>query len=137
MTKRKFKRVFHHFQKMEEYHSVMWKQIPVERREFAILASAELMVDHEAFEAACIRAVDEWPNSAEAAFTASVINHQAWIGHAACCINHGASEDLTRLAWRTLTEEQQDLANAAADRAIAYWEERYAAANPHNVKRAS
>ena len=116
---------------------MMWKQLPVERREMAILASAELMVDHEAFEVACVRAVDEWPNSAEAALTASVINHQAWIGHAACCINHGASEDLTRLAWRTLTEEQQDLANAAADRAIGYWEERYAAANPHNVKRAS
>lgn len=101
----------------------------------AILASAELMIDHEAFEAACKKATVDWPNSAEANLTASVINHQAWIGHAACCINHGASEDLTRLAWRTLSQEQQDLANAAADRAIHAWEERYAAANPHNVKR--
>lgn len=115
----------------------MWKQIPVEQREMAILASAELMIDSQAFEAACIRAINEWPNSAEANLTASVINHQAWIGHAACCLNHGASEDLTRLAWRTLTQDQQDEANAAADRAIAHWEERYAAANPHNVKRAS
>lgn len=120
---------------MEEFHSVMWKQIPVERREMAILASAELMVDHEAFEVACRRAIHEWPNSTEANLTATVINHQAWIGHASCCINHGASEDLTRLAWRTLTQEQQDLANAAADRAIAYWGELYAAANPAAIKR--
>ncbi|MNQ24554.1 hypothetical protein D3C85_377500 [compost metagenome] len=115
----------------------MWKQIPVETREFAILASAELMIDADAFEAACKHAIDTWPNSTEANLTASVINHQAWLGHAACCLSHGASEDLTRLGWRTLTEEQQDAANAAAGRAIAYWEEKYAAANPHNVKRSS
>lgn len=115
----------------------MWKQIPVDQREAAVMNSANLMIDADLFEAACIRAINEWPNSAEANLTASVINHQAWLGHAACCLNHGASEDLIRLGWRTLSQEQQDQANAAADRAIAYWEDRYAAANPHNVKRAS
>lgn len=117
---------------MEEFHSVMWKQIPVEHREAAIEASAELMKEADSFEIACRRAIDEWPNSAEANLTASVINHQAWIGHAACCINHGASEDLTRLAWRTLTQEEQDAANDAADRAIDYWENKYAEARARN-----
>lgn len=130
--KRKFKRVYHHFAKMEEFHSVMWKQIPPEQREAAIEASAELMREADSFELACIRAVDEWPNSAEANLTASVINHQAWIGHAACCLNHGASEDLTRLAWRTLSQDEQDAANAAADRAIEYWERKYAEARIGN-----
>lgn len=88
--------------------------------------SALLMIDCKAFESACKRAIDEWPNSCEAAFTASTMNHQAWIGHAGCAINHNASEDLTRLAWRTLTQVQQDAANAAADNAIAYWAEKYA-----------
>lgn len=131
----RFKRVYHHYEKMEEFHSVMWKQIPVDEREAAVHRSADLMRDEYAFEAACDRAITEWPNSSEANLTASVINHQAWLGHAACCINHGASEDLTRLAWRTLTEQQQDAANAAADRAIDKWREAYAIANPHNVKR--
>lgn len=126
--KRKFKRVYHHFTKMEEFHSVMWKQIPLEQREAVMEASAELMREADSFELACIRAVDEWPNSAEANLTASVINHQAWLGHAACCLNHGASEDLTRLAWRTLSQDEQDAANAAADRAIEYWERKYAEA---------
>lgn len=128
MTKKKYRRVFHHYAKMEEFHSVMWKQIPPEQRESAIESSRELMREADSFEAACIRAVDEWPNSTEANLTASVINHQAWIGHAACCINHGASEDLTRLAWRMLSEEEQDAANEAADRAIEYWEKKYAKA---------
>ena len=126
--KTKHKRVFHHYSKMEECHSVMWNQIPAEDREKAIESSYELMREPDSFEMACARAVDEWPNSAEANLTASVINHQAWIGHAACCINHGASEDLTRLAWRRLTKDEQDAANLAADNAIAYWGKNYAKA---------
>lgn len=131
----RFKRVYHHYSQMEEFHSVMWKQIPVERRERAIAASVSLMRDVKAFELACDRVVAEWPNSAEANLTASVINHQAWIGHASCCINHGASEDLTRLAWRTLSQDEQDAANAAADRSIDKWRQAYAMENPRNVKR--
>ena len=131
----RFKRVYHHYSKMEEFHSVMWKQIPVEERAEAVRMSAELMANPHAFELACDKAVANWPNSAEANLTASVINHQAWIGHAACCINHGASEDLTRLAWRTLNQEQQDAANNAADNAIDRWRQEYAITNPHNVKR--
>lgn len=89
--------------------------------------SASLMIDYKLFEDAMKRAVDEWPFSCEAALTASVMNHQAWIGHAGCAINHNAPEDITRLAWRTLTQEQQDLANMAADNAIAYWKGKYGA----------
>lgn len=124
--KLKLKRVYHHYLKCEEYQGNMWKTLPVAERPQAIESSASLMIDHQQFEQACRRVVAEWPFSCEANLTASVINHQAWIGHAACALNHGASEDLTRLAWRTLTEEQQDLANLAADRAILHWRESYA-----------
>jgi len=122
--KRKFKRVYHHYLKCEEFSSQMWRQ--AEDKDAAIAASAALMIDHAAFELACLRVVREWLFSCEANLTASVINHQAWIGHAACALNHGAPEDLTRLAWRTLTQEQQDLANLAADRAIEHWSNNYA-----------
>ncbi len=123
----KFKRVFHHYKDCEEYASNLWKYVPPEDRQAYIDQSATLMLDCAAFEAAMNRAVDEWPNSCEAALTASTMNHQAWLGHAGCAINHNAPEDLTRLAWRTLTETQQDLANAAADRSIARWRENYIA----------
>lgn len=104
----------------------MWKSVPPPERDGMTQKSRDLMLDCAAFELAMKRAVDEWPNSCEAALTATVMNHQAWIGHAGCAINHDAPEDLTRLAWRTLNEQQQADANAAADRAIAYWEWKYA-----------
>ena len=105
----------------------MWKTVPIEERQMFQDKSAALMIDCAGFEAAMKRAVDEWPFSCEAALTASTMNHQAWIGHAGCAINHNAPEDITRLAWRTLSQSQQDAANAAADRAIAYWKEKYLA----------
>ena len=124
---KKIKRVFHHYKKCEEFESNMWKAVPIEDRQDYQDKSAALMLDCLAFETAMKRAVDEWPFSCEAALTASTMNHQAWIGHAGCAINHNAPEDLTRLAWRTLNQAQQDAANAAADRAIAYWKEKYLA----------
>jgi hypothetical protein len=106
---------------MEEYKTNMWKQIPVEQRESKVIQSRDLMLDFELFKASMIKAVDEWPYSCEANLSASVINHQAWLGHAGCAINHDAPEDLTRQAWSMLTKEQQDLANKAANEAKEYW----------------
>ena len=114
----KIKRVFHRWEKCEEYKTNMWRAVPIEERDNYVAASRNLMLDCEAFESAMRRAVDEWVFSCEAALTASTMNHQAWIGHAGCAINHNAPEDLTRQAWRMLTKDQQDRANAAADRLI-------------------
>lgn len=121
----KIKRVFHRWEKCEEYKTNMWRAVPVEDRDGYVHKSRELMLDCNAFESAMRLAVDSWPFSCEAALSASTMNHQAWIGHAGCAINHNAPEDLTRQAWRTLTKDQQEAANAAADRAIAYWRENY------------
>lgn len=121
----KIKRVFHRWEKCEEYKTNMWRAVPPEDRDDYVAKSRQLMLDCDAFELAMRKAVDEWPFSCEAALSASTMNHQAWIGHAGCAIAHNAPEDLTRQAWRTLTKEQQDAANAAADRVIAYWRENY------------
>ena len=122
----KIKRVFHHYKLCEEYQTNMWKQVPIKHRQMYQDKSAALMIAHDDFEVAMKRAVNEWTFSCEAALTASTMNHQAWMGHAGCAINHNAPEDITRLAWRSLNEEQQALANLAADRAIEYWRTKYA-----------
>lgn len=122
---RKFKRVFVRWEFCEEYKTQMWKQVSPESRQKYIEMSANLMKAPTDFEAAMKRAVDEWPNSCKAALTAGTMNHQAWIGHAGCAINHDSPEDLTRLAWRTLSKAEQDAANLAADNAIEYWANQY------------
>jgi hypothetical protein len=120
------KRKYHHYLKCEEYLTNMWKQIPIEKRDEAIQSSKNLMLNIPQFTNAMKNVVDSWPFSCEANLTASVMNHQAGLGHAGCAFNHDAPEDLTRLAWAMLTEQQQDLANLAADEAKQYWVEKYA-----------
>ncbi len=124
--KRRFKRVYHPYHLWEEYHAGMWVVTHGQTRLDHVKASANLMRDPQAFEAAMMRAVSEWPYSCEVNLTASSVNRQAWLGHAGCCIATGSPEDCTRLGWHTLTQEQQDAANAAADRAIEAWEVAYA-----------
>lgn len=115
-------RIYHHYLKCEEFKSGMWKTIPANERQAMIDQSVLLMKDHEAFKNAMFRVIEEWPYSCEANLSASSINHRSWIGQAACAIHHDCPEDLTRLAWRSLTEENQAIANQSADDAKRHWE---------------
>jgi len=115
-------RVWRPFHVLEEHKHGMWRRLNGDARQPFIDASAALMSDPEAFEAAMLRAISEWPESCAAALTVGAMNRRAWMGHAGCCIATGSPEELTRLGWHTLTPEQQAAANAAADRAIAVWE---------------
>jgi hypothetical protein len=117
------KQVFYPYTELEEHKAGMWRAVWFDRTQY-IDASAALMRDSDAFLVAMFRAVNEWPKSCEAAMTTPSINRRAWMGHAGCCIATGSPEDLTRLGWHSLTIEEQDRANAAADLAIAEWENR-------------
>lgn len=86
----KIKRVFHRWESCEEYKTNMWKTVPVEIRDSLQDQSRNLMIEYDSFEFVCKQVVDAWPNSCEAALSASTMNHQAWIGHAACAFNHNA-----------------------------------------------
>lgn len=103
----------------------MWRIVTGDTRKPFLEAAAALMNDAPAFKAAMIRAVHEWPNSCEMNFTAPTVNHQAWIGHAGCCIAVNSPEDITRQAWHTLIPAAQDLANQMADDAIDLWHRLY------------
>lgn len=83
--------------------------------------SADLMRNPVAFQNACEEAMRQWPNSTAAAMTTPSMNYQAWVGHAASTIALGCPEELTRRGWRLLNEEEQELANLAAQNAIDKW----------------
>ena len=120
------KRVYYHYRDLEEHDHGMWRQVAITERDGYVDAAARLMADPPAFLDAMRRASVEWPRSMEAAMTTSSLNQRAYMGHAGCCIAVGSPEHLTRLAWHTLTQEQQDEANRMADIAIAEYEARRA-----------
>lgn len=85
----------------------------------AFTGNAELYGDY------MIRVVSYWPNSCINALTGKGQNRKAWVGHAACALAHNIPEDITRLAWGKLTDEQRILANRRAAYAIGLWEANY------------
>lgn len=108
---------------MEEYQSNMWREVPINERQGYIDATAAIMRDTDAFEAAMMRAANEWPNSTAVAMTTPSLNYQAWMGHAGCAIELGSPEHLTRQGWRLLSADEQDAANQAASNVINFWRE--------------
>lgn len=80
--------------------------------------------DHLGYGAWMKRVADEWRFSCEHNLTKLDTNRKAWIGHAAVALAMQCPEDIVREAWGYLTPEQQDLANAQADQAIQYWEQK-------------
>lgn len=103
----------------------MWKSVYGEERERLLKEAIDFTGNAELYGSFMLRIIKEWPYSCEHNLTATDINRQAWIGHAACCLAIQCPEDITRLAWHQLTQEQQDKANAKANEAIKKWEEQH------------
>jgi len=122
------KRIFHRYEKWEEYHHGMWRIVKGDDRALYRLAAAFLMKTPAEFLEAMTTAIDYWPISCENSLTSRAVNRRAWFGHAGCCIAVGSPEDITREAWHTLTQNEQNEANHAADLAIEQWEATYAEA---------
>lgn len=90
-----------------------------------ILSSYNLMIDIELFKKAMEKVVEQWPFSCEAALTATDLNHQSWIGQAACAIELNSPEDATRKAWGMLNDIQRKIANNSADEVVNNWKNVY------------
>lgn len=101
----------------------MWKTILGEKCEELLKKAIEFTGNAELYGFYMFRIIREWPFSCEHNLSCEDMNRQAWIGHAACCLAIACPEDITRLAWHTLTQKQQDDANHQADLAISKWEE--------------
>lgn len=120
------KRIYHHYLKWEEHIFGMWIKVS-KAQEIKLLKKAiKFTGDHKLYGSFMKRIIKEWPISCEQNLSHRTMNRQAWIGHAATCLAIKCPEYITRLAWHNLSQNQQDLANGQADKAIALWEKRYA-----------
>ena len=114
-------RVYFPHTELEECRDGMWRIVGGKAEQAFSAAAAELMRDDVAFEAAMMRAFEEWPNSCRHNLTAEDTNRLAWLGHAGCFLATGSPEENTRCGWHTLTPKEQDAANATAQRALDAW----------------
>ena len=120
IMKKKIDRIYHHYHDWEEVDYNMWGKI--DDREKYLEMAVNFTGDHERYGKAMMSVAREWKNSCEHNLTNLGQNRRAWIGHAACAFAFGCPEDIVREAWWKLSDGQRELADAAADRAIEFWE---------------
>lgn len=115
---------FHPYYEWEDYQAGMYdelKQGREQRVQLAITLLSNCMNLHRFMKEVTIR----WKVATEHVFTNTRNNKKSWLGQAACCLFAGIKEDETREAWKYLTEEQRDKANATANEIIKEWVKEY------------
>ena len=118
------KRIHHPYWKWEDAKAGMWRTVIGKEAEEYLEKAIDFMGNADMYGYWMLQVIEQWPNACEHNLTCDSMNRQAWIGHAACCLSFGCPEEITRLAWHRLTDEQRGAANAKADIAIALWETR-------------
>lgn len=113
-------RIYHPYEKWEDWKDGLYGG-PASIEAVLVARCARLLASSR-LRGAMLDVLREYPFSAEVNLSNRSRNRRAWLGQAACCFVCGASEDITKEAWRTLTLEQQNEANAIATEVIAVWE---------------
>lgn len=116
------KRIFHHYELWEDFQAGMWGSVSGNEKIDLLRKAIEFTGNAELYGEFMLRVIVEWPYACEHNLTDLNQNRKAWIGHAATCLAIDCPEDITRLAWAQLTQQQQDEANEKADQAIKKWE---------------
>lgn len=118
------KRLFIHFREWEDIKYGLYSS--KNQGSENVAESACLLKDIKNLEVAMKRVFVEWPVSTKVNITNSSKNQRAWLGQAACCLNHGSNEEATKKAWNSLNEREQNAANDIADLLITTWRNEYA-----------
>jgi len=117
--------IYHPYHKWEDWQNGMWRNVFGIERDNLLRKAIKFTGNAKLYGKYMLKVILLWPNSCEHNLTNPSINHQAFIGHCACCMAIGCPEDITRQAWHQLTQKQQDKANLEADKAIALWQQNY------------
>lgn len=115
-------RIYHPFHVWEDWKAGMWRRVSGEDERELLAKAIEFTGDAELYGQWMNQVIVQWPSACEHNLTDLTQNRRAWVGHAACQLAIGCPEHVTRSAWGFLTRQQQDEANAVADRAIEAWE---------------
>ncbi len=116
------KRIFHHYEKWEDWKDGLYVLAIDDPIEVMIRRSERVLCTVDLLRWAMMQTLYQYPCAAEVNLSNSSRNRQAWLGQAAACFVVGASEDMTKEAWHRLSVAQQDAANLIADEVIAWWE---------------
>jgi hypothetical protein len=126
-------RIFHPVDRWEE--APMWRRTPVIERDRRSRHARAILTNDTAFRVCLGRVIQEWPVSCEHNLTDNSLNRAAWLWHAGSYLETGASEEVTRSIWSTLTNAERKAADRIAWEVVAEWERNHAAMKQRQCQR--
>jgi hypothetical protein len=114
------KRIYRPYWTWEEWKNGMYSKPEIEEP-ILISACVEFMSDLVEFSTAMQLVSENWPNAMQHNLTNTSRNRKSFLGHCACSYAIDCPEQLTRKAWKMLTESQREQANEAAQAIINEW----------------
>lgn len=115
------RRIWHPYTIWEDYLAGMWRDVTKQEAEALLPRAIEFTGGAALYGSFMQKVIRKWPITCEHNLSDKGQNRRAFIGHAAACLAINSPEYITREAWGHLTQDQQDAANAEADRAIKDW----------------
>ena len=113
-------RIFHHYDKWEDYHAGMYNEDKTDRQT-RVFRAARILGSTTLCRRAMEKVISEWKIATEYNLSNAEINRKAWLGQAACCCFAGIHEDETREAWGMLSDRERVQANMIASEIINRW----------------
>jgi hypothetical protein len=109
---------FTHYKNWEDFQNGMYRMGLERDRDKLVFNAVGLLKAENDFYATLVEMLNDWKIAAKVNMTNNQQNKRAWLGAAACCYKFSTPEYLTRIAWNLLNREDQDKANAIAERVI-------------------
>lgn len=103
----------------------MWEDVLGVKSEKLTELAIQFTSNHILYGEAMRKVIYTWKYSCENFLTDKNINRKAWLGHAACSLEHSLPENIVRMAWKQLTDDQREKANLQAEKYIKEWEKNY------------
>lgn len=110
---------FTHYLEWEDYQNGLWSSITKDQEQNKIKQATDILINPET---AMNKVIKFWPIASKVNLSDVRSNRKSWLGQAACCIESGVPEHITRMAWNSLTEDQKNNANNIAKQVIEKWE---------------
>jgi hypothetical protein len=122
---RGIKQIFHPYSKWECGKNGMWEDVLGTKSEKMIELAVKFTSNHILYGEAMRKVIYTWKYSCENFLTDKNINRKAWLGHAACSLELNLPENIVRIAWKQLTDDQREKANLQAEKYIKEWEQNH------------
>lgn len=116
------KQVYIKYWKWECYKSGMWSKVDKKTESKMLDLSIKFTGNHILYGEAMSEVIYVWKNTMINHLTNTSINRRAFLGHCAVFYKLQIPEYIVRIAWKSLTDKQRQLADYQAELNIKKWE---------------